>query len=77
MVTPLTMVAHVSICDAQVDTPLRCFKKFPKFWRQNNFLAVSGTYIYLPEDMSQEETYLNNKKPFRKLWALLIISGPL
>lgn len=52
---------------SQPGTPPRCYDKFPKLWNQNHFLARSGTYVYLPNNLSQEETYL--KKKLAPFWG--------
>lgn len=41
---------------------------YPKFWSQNYLLARVGTYVYLPDDLSQEEAYL---KKLVALWEIL------
>ena len=61
LVIPFTEVAHPSICEIHFGTPSECSDKFLKFWRQNHFLVKVGTYVYLADDLSQEETYLKRK----------------
>lgn len=61
LVTPLTEVSHMTICEAQPDIPLRYVDTFFLFWHQNHFLVGMTTYIYLPDDLFEEEAYLNNK----------------
>lgn len=61
LVTPLRVVAHMIICDVQFDAPSKFSYRFLKLWCQNNFLGRVETNVYLPVNLSHEDTYLKNK----------------
>lgn len=61
LVTLLSEVSRACISDTQPNIPSRRFDKFPKFWCLKHFLVGLETYIYLPNEMFQKETYLKNK----------------
>lgn len=61
LVTHLRVVSHMIMYDVQFDAPSKFSDRFLKLWCQNNFLSGVETNVYLPVNLSHEETYLKNK----------------
>lgn len=61
LVTPITKVSHISLCDVQLEVLFNCSNRFPKFRRQSHFLDEDGSYIYLLHDLSWEKICLKRK----------------
>lgn len=61
LVTYLTKVDHVSMNDIQLGVPSKYMDMFPKFRPHIHFLVEVGSYVYLIDNLSKEETYLKRK----------------
>lgn len=57
MVTPISLEAHVAICDVDSGMDVRYVGLFSKYWNEGHFLLQNPLYVNNEKDLLNEPRY--------------------